>query len=539
MRLTSLILLASAALAFTVQAQERHIVDVVLQVNGEIQTQDGQPPAPDVTAPRRQGQTNEPQPMGPAIPEVIAPKQPGKGVVQADAVDPFAPEVAAPKPRNHSLQANAVRPACPQVTAPRRESIGDAPKVNFDGAVASVDDEDETFDVVDVPGPEVTAPKMPGRRFEDEEPFADSADPEVTAPKVPGKGIKKIVKVKILRRGDGVVVGGAGDAVPGPDVTAPAPKVTAPIVETNGVTAPGPKVAAPSRPDKHIAEVKVRVNGKVVTDGDEALENVQVVIPDPDVTAPAPPKPGTTAPSNPDKHIAEAKVVHEESALEEKLSASNSEKKTAGLLDGLPDGLRDGLLDGLLGIDINLDGKKSKKAPADDDEKDWHHLRLYGDDGYEPRPLPVQPDAEPNCETLSFRDQMIWDQQGNRGHYVNVPNSNAEKAPEEGIPKAETIANSADDGTDAAPPPSSSSPHTYEIINGKKIADIKDNKGTVDANGIHICLLGPCDDDSVDEDTRIHHKMKKFLKQFKGKALRIDSRTGCPLSSDKPTQENS
>lgn len=454
MRLTSLILLASAALAFTVQAQERHIVDVVLQVNGEIQTQDGQPPAPDVTAPRRQGQTNEPQPMGPAIPEVIAPKQPGKGVVQADAVDPFAPEVAAPKPRNHSLQANAVRPACPQVTAPRRESIGDAPKVNFDGAVASVDDEDETFDVVadgakrkgrakgkghrtgkrhrtgkcqckggkmgevptrttypkfkvDVPGPEVTAPKMPGRRFEDEEPFADSADPEVTAPKVPGKGIKKIVKVKILRRGDDVVVGGAGDAVPGPDVTAPAPKVTAPIVETNGVTAPGPKVAAPSRPDKHIAEVKVRVNGKVVTDGDEALENVQVVIPDPDVTAPAPPKPGTTAPSNPDKHIAEAKVVHEESALEEKLSASNSEKKTAGLLDGLPDGLRDGLLDGLLGIDINLDGKKSKKAPADDDEKDWHHLRLYGDDGYEPRPLPVQPDAEPNCETLSFRDQMV------------------------------------------------------------------------------------------------------------------------------------
>ncbi|KAF9333974.1 hypothetical protein BG006_002906 [Podila minutissima] len=529
MRLTSLILLASAALALTVQAQERHIVDVVLQVNGEIQTQDGQSPTPDVTAPRRQGQANEPQSMSPAIPEVFAPKQHGKGVVQADAADPFAPEVAAPKPRNHGLQANAVRPACPQVTAPRRESIGDAPKVNFDGAVASVDDEDETFDVVGVPVPEVTAPKMPVRRLEDEEPFADSADPEVTAHKVPGKGIKKIVKVKILRRGDDVVVVEAGDAIPGTDVKAPAPKVTAPVVEADGVTALGPEVAAPSRPDKHIAEVKVRVNGKVVTDGDEALENAQVVIPDPDVTTPAPPKPGTTAPSNPDKHIAEDKVVHEESALEEKLSASNSQKKTAGLLDGL--------LDGLLGIDINLGGKmKSKNAPADD-EKDWHRLRLYGDDGYEPRPLSVQPDGEPNCEVLPFRDQMIWDQQGNRGHYFNAPNSNAEKASEEGIPKAETIANSADDGTDAAPP-SSSSPHTYEIINGKKIADIKDNKGTVDANEIHICLFGPCDEDSVDKDTRIHHKMKKFLKQFKGKALRIDSRTGCPLSSDKLTQEN-
>ncbi|KAG0090920.1 hypothetical protein BGZ93_003894 [Podila epicladia] len=535
MHLPSFILLASAALALTVQAHERHIVDVVLQVNGEIQTQDGQPPAPDVAAPLRQGQVNESQPVGQAIPAVTAPNQPGKDVVQADATDPSALKVTVSKSLDRGLRANAVAPACPQVTAPRRASKGDAPKVDFDADIASVDDEDKTMDVVadgvGVPVPEVTAPRSPERGSEDEDPFADPSDPEVTAPKVPGKVVKRIVKVKILRRGDDVVVDEAGDAVPSPDVTAPAPKTTAPLLEADGVTAPGAEVAASSGPDKHIAEVEVRVNGKVVTDGDVAPEIAQVAVPDPDVIAPAPPKPGTTSPSNPDKDIAEAKVVHEEGVLEkQKLSAPDSEMKADGLLDTIV-----GLLEDLLGIDLG--GKKSKKAPADDDEKDWHHLLLYGDDGYKPRPLPVQRDGKPNCKALSFQDQMIWDQQGNRGRYIYAPNTGNKKAAEEGIPKAEPIANPAADGTDAARP-SSSSPQTHEIIDNNKIADIKDNKGTVDANGIHICLLGPCDDDSVDQGTRIKHKNKAFLKQFRGKALWIDSLTECPLPSEKAAPWN-
>ncbi|KAF9308332.1 hypothetical protein BG003_011263 [Podila horticola] len=559
MRLPSLILLASVALTLTVQARERNIVDVVLQVNGEIQSQDGQPPAPEVTAPRRQGKTNEPQNVGPAIPEVTAPIQAGRDVVQANAAGPTVLEVTAPKQQGHGLQADAVGPAGPAATAPRRASKKNvAAKVIFDAAVASVGENEEqtkangkgigkdkvkgkggdeadekptrTTDPEHEAGasvPEVAAPRALGRslqaqaHFADPDP-ADPADPEVTAPRAPGKGVKSIVKVKILRRGDDVV-DEAGVEAQEPDATAPVPQVTAPIMEADCVHAPKPEVTAPSRPDKYIAKVKVRVNGKVVADGDEALETAEGATPDPDVTAPAPPKPAVTAPSDPGKNEAKSKFVRKKSALEkEQPSDWDSAKKPAGLLNGF--------LGGLLGIDVNLGGKKkSKKAPAGDDEKDWDHLRLYGDDGYEPRPLPVQPDGEPNCEVLPFRDQMIWDQQGDRGRYVNVP------TPEERIPKSETVAKPVDEGTDVAPP-SSSSPDTDEIMDDKKIADIKDNKGTVDPSGIRICLLGPCDDDSDDEGTRIDHKQKEFLRQFKGKALRIDIRTGCPLSSDKLTQ---
>lgn len=63
----------------------------------------------------------------------------------------------------------------------------------------------------------------------------------------------------------------------------------------------------------------------------------------------------------------------------------------------------------------------------------------------------------------------------------------------------------------------------------------------IDANGIRICVLGICIGDNDDEDEneddkpkrrhKIHHKQKKYLKQFMGKALKIDGRTGCPIPS--------
>ncbi|KAG0060370.1 hypothetical protein BGZ89_012317 [Linnemannia elongata] len=136
-----------------------------------------------------------------------------------------------------------------------------------------------------------------------------------------------------------------------------------------------------------------------------------------------------------------------------------------------------GFLGNLLGIDINLggDGKKKKDPPTDSttppaEETDPDYIPLYGDEGYKPRPVPK------GCPELIFLDQMDLSKDG------------------------------------------------------------KDPK-KVDPKGIHICLLGGCDDDDDEDDDgkqrhrKIRHKQKKFLRQFRGKALKIDGRTGCPIPS--------
>ncbi|KAF9216811.1 hypothetical protein BGZ59_007912 [Podila verticillata] len=525
MRLPSLILLASVALALTVQAQESNIVDMVVQVNGEIQPQEFHPPVPEVTAPWREGKNNEPQCAGPADPEVTAP-WPGRGI-RAAAVGPALPKITAPRQGGKVVAAKVVINAITfdedevddEENRGNREMARSKGKNKGKGKGKGKEESGEkptrTTDPeadAGAPEPEVTAPIPPGSGFQAQAHFARPAGPEATAPRAPGKGIKKAVKDRILRRGDDKV-DEAGFTVPGPEVTAPAPQITAPVMEAEDVT-------TSSDADNHIEAVEIRVNGKVVADGEEGLAIAQAISPDPDVTAPGPQKPAVTAPAAPVKHIAEVKVAYKKNALQEEPSASSSENKPAGLLDGI--------LDGLLGIDLG--GKKtSRRSTTDYDEKDWDHSRLYGDDGYVPRPLPVQPDGVPNCEVLAFRDQMIWDQQGDHGRQVYVPDPSAEKAPKKGIPKTKTVAKPVDAGTDA--PPSSSSSDKIK----DKITDNMDGKGAVDLSGIHICLLVPCDDDNDDEDTRIDHIQKKFLKQFKGKALRIDSRTGCPLPSDKLT----
>jgi hypothetical protein len=76
---------------------------------------------------------------------------------------------------------------------------------------------------------------------------------------------------------------------------------------------------------------------------------------------------------------------------------------------------------------------------------------------------------------------------------------------------------------------------TVTVIDPK---DVTKKDKQVDSNGIRICLLGGCSDDDDDDDNndnderrKIRHKQKKFLKQFLGKALKIDGRTGCPIPS--------
>lgn len=428
MRLPSLILLASAALALTVQAQESNIVDVVVQVNGEIQAQEPHSPVPEVTAPRREGKDYEPQHAGPAIPEATAPRSRRKSIaVQADDASPADPEVTAPRP-GRGVQTDTVGPALPGATAPIQAGKAVAAKVVISAIAVDEDEVDEdggkrgngrkgrseskgkvkgdarakgkgeeelweeptrTTDpeAEAVPEPEVTAPRSPGHGFQAQAHFARPAVPAITAPRELGKSIKKTIKVKVLCRGGDVVKAGA--TVPGPEVTAPAPQVTAPVMEAEGVL-------IPSEAGSHIDAVQVRVNGKVVADGEEGLAIAQVNSPGPDDTAPAP-KAAIAAPPDPSKHIAETKFIHQKNALGGRSSASETK----------PSGLLNGLLDGLLGIGLGGKKKKSKGPPTDDDEKDWDHLRLYGDDGYVPRPLPIQPNGEPNCEVLAFRDQMV------------------------------------------------------------------------------------------------------------------------------------
>ncbi|KAG0314309.1 hypothetical protein BGZ97_009418 [Linnemannia gamsii] len=221
-------------------------------------------------------------------------------------------------------------------------------------------------------------------------------------------------------------------------------------------------------------------------------------------------------------------VVDDDKNKEKKMD-SNDKKETDFSVQGL--------LGDLLGIDINLGGggdKKKKKDPKTPpaEETDPDYIPLYGDDGYKPRPVPK------GCTELVFLDQMIWDQQGNRGPIEFT------EGPESTTPPMSTP--TGDDAT--ASPPAAEADMKDEKITTKldtsstvTVIDPKDvtkKDKQVDSNGIRICLLGGCSDDDDDDDNndnderrKIRHKQKKFLKQFLGKALKIDGRTGCPIPS--------
>ncbi|KAI8355240.1 hypothetical protein B0O80DRAFT_448830 [Mortierella sp. GBAus27b] len=224
-----------------------------------------------------------------------------------------------------------------------------------------------------------------------------------------------------------------------------------------------------------------------------------------------------------------------------------------------------------LGIGIGIGGGKDKgrdkgrnkgKTPPGvrDWTLSWEELVLYGDDGYEKRPVPE------GCPKLEFENQMIWDQQGNRGgEFTNdsAPKARRDLKTDGADDKKETVEivkgstpsseatteetkvvpESGDDKTVNKAPTEEDTKPSEGGDKGTTPTDIKedDKKDTkkVKPDGIQICLLGPCDNDDDDRDKdgdderprhhRIYHKQKRFLKQYRGRALRIDSVTKCPL----------
>ncbi|KAG0362487.1 hypothetical protein BGX24_005106 [Mortierella sp. AD032] len=186
----------------------------------------------------------------------------------------------------------------------------------------------------------------------------------------------------------------------------------------------------------------------------------------------------------------------------------------------------------------------------------YDYILLYGDDGYKPRPVPK------GCHELQFMDQMIWDQQGNRGEIEDASGQglqaitlvpSVDDTTKETVKKDSTEKKDSSDNRDSTDKSQKilakidTSAVTEVATDSKKEQDLSDNnskakKATdVDPEGIHICLLGPCKDDEEDREEeeeddskrrKIHHKQKKFLKKFRGKALKIDGRTGCPIPSE-------
>ncbi|KAF9967460.1 hypothetical protein BGZ70_009454 [Mortierella alpina] len=156
--------------------------------------------------------------------------------------------------------------------------------------------------------------------------------------------------------------------------------------------------------------------------------------------------------------------------------------------------------------------KNKKKAGTGGDPWDapWSELTLYGDDGYVERPVPE------GCKKLPFKDQMIWDQQGHRGQIEDTDKGSALAA----------IAEPADEVEDAQKPGLSEG--------SEKDQSVGKDAGSSSTDGIRICILGLCigdnDDNDDDDDKTVDHKLKKFLKTFRGKTLKIDA-DGCPVAS--------
>ncbi|KAG0216940.1 hypothetical protein BGX33_011858 [Mortierella sp. NVP41] len=199
-------------------------------------------------------------------------------------------------------------------------------------------------------------------------------------------------------------------------------------------------------------------------------------------------------------------------------------------------GLIGDLLGGLLGIDINLGGgdkgkKKGKDgeptetpAPGKDDDE-WNKIPLYEDDksgtssnrgqietlseGPESTTTPPPPPADNKQDAVAKTKPTTDDDK------ITTPGPKDTPASDKVLAEAETT------------PPTAKDP-------AKKDKKAKE----IDPNGLRICLLGICigddDDDDKDDDGkhhRIHHEQDEFLRQFRGKALKIDGKTGCPIPS--------
>ncbi|KAI8597162.1 hypothetical protein EDD21DRAFT_357513 [Dissophora ornata] len=111
--------------------------------------------------------------------------------------------------------------------------------------------------------------------------------------------------------------------------------------------------------------------------------------------------------------------------------------------------------------------KGEDKVNSKDRDAVWEETPLYGDEGYVPRAVPE------GCAELEYMDQMIWDQQGSREEVTKLEKNDK------------------------------------SVVNNQK----EEEEGIKHQQHYH----------------KVNHKQKKFLKQFRGKALQIDGNTGCPL----------
>ncbi|KAG0329191.1 hypothetical protein BGZ99_003081 [Dissophora globulifera] len=138
------------------------------------------------------------------------------------------------------------------------------------------------------------------------------------------------------------------------------------------------------------------------------------------------------------------------------------------------------------------DHREIKKNDMDDNHVEkmgsmWEELPLFGDDGYKPRATPK------GCAELEHMDQMIWDQQGDRGAIVKSQ-------------EKKTKLTSSDKSV------SNEDENDEDVIED----DNNSNSGS---------------ESERRQQRKVHHKQRQFLKQFRGKALEVDSSTGCPVPS--------
>ncbi|KAG0299391.1 hypothetical protein BGZ98_010090 [Dissophora globulifera] len=139
------------------------------------------------------------------------------------------------------------------------------------------------------------------------------------------------------------------------------------------------------------------------------------------------------------------------------------------------------------------DHREIKKNDMDDNLVEkigsmWEELSLFGDDGYKPRATPK------GCAELEHMDQMIWDQQGDRGAIVKSQEKKTKLT-------------------------SSDKSASNEDENDEDVIEDDNNSNSSSSESERR------------QQRKVNHKQRQFLKQFRGKALEIDGSTGCPVPS--------
>ncbi|KAF9357855.1 hypothetical protein BGX26_002951 [Mortierella sp. AD094] len=224
-----------------------------------------------------------------------------------------------------------------------------------------------------------------------------------------------------------------------------------------------------------------------------------------------------------------ASKVSQENSADKELSSISIDKEVETTADGTTVMTIKTVYAGTIDpkkVSLGIGEDDSDSYEAMDIDGDHDHIPLYGDDGCVPRPLPEQPRGNPPCPTLGFLDQMIWNQQGDRGQKLPVIGS--QKPTRAGRVKAlERFKENESKETDVG-----------DLVGDKPKEDKskEDNpKPEVDAPNLkevapkHSEAEFEAQDKLHHHRRRIHHKQKRFLKQFKGRALLADDKANCPI----------